>query len=233
CNVRIIAATHRNLEEAIARGAFREDLFYRLNVFPIEMPALRERIEDLPLLVRDFLRQNAAEGRGRLQFSAPAFGAMMHYHWPGTVRELCNLVERLSILHPDGVIGVGELPAKYRPPGWQPGSEPELPADDDDDEAASAATQEVNAEQDEEEQVLRMLTAPPEANGAALAQLPEQGLDLRSHLCAIERALIKQALQRSAGTVAHAARLLNLRRTTLVEKLRKFDMLADSAAPDL
>jgi sigma-54 specific flagellar transcriptional regulator A len=223
CNVRIIAATHRNLEQSIARGTFREDLFYRLNVFPIEMPALRARIEDLPLLVRDFARQNIAEGRGRLQFSAPAFGALMHYSWPGNVRELCNLVERLSILHPNGIIGVGDLPPKYRPPGWVPGTEPELPADA---ELSAANDRAVEAAAEDDEQAIRLLTTPLVAsNGESLAQLPDEGLDLRTHLYAIERALIKQALERSAGTVAHAARLLHLRRTTLVEKLRKFDML--------
>jgi sigma-54 dependent transcriptional regulator, flagellar regulatory protein len=235
CNVRIIAATHRNLEQSIARGTFREDLFYRLNVFPIEMPALRARIEDLPLLVRDFSRQNIAEGRGRLQFSAPAFGALMHYPWPGNVRELCNLVERLSILHPNGVIGVGDLPPKYRPPGWVPGTEPELPADIESDTASPESIVATEA-CDDDAGAIRLLTSPVRAaNGESLAQLPDEGLDLRTHLYAIERALIKQALERSSGTVAHAARLLNLRRTTLVEKLRKFDMLleADAALADV
>lgn len=227
CNVRIIAATHRNLEQAIARGAFREDLFYRLNVFPIEMPSLRARIEDLPLLVRDFSRQNIVDGRGRVQLSAPAMGALMHYSWPGNVRELCNLVERLSILHPNGTIGVGDLPQKYRPPGWVPGTEPELSAEAEttpiDAEAAASVANE------DDDQAIRLLTTPL-ANNGDLMQLPDEGLDLRTHLYAIERALIKQALERSSGTVAHAARLLHLRRTTLVEKLRKFDMLTDSEA---
>ncbi len=228
CNVRIIAATHRNLEKSIARGTFREDLFYRLNVFPIEMPSLRARIEDLPLLVRDFARQNIAEGRGRLQFSAPAFGALMHYAWPGNVRELCNLVERLSILHPNGEIGVGDLPPKYRPPGWVPSAEPELPAAVDAVAIAGADAVAVSVAEDDEGAAIRLLTSPVRAtNGESLTQLPDEGLDLRTHLYAIERALIKQALERSSGTVAHAARLLNLRRTTLVEKLRKFDMLLD------
>jgi sigma-54 specific flagellar transcriptional regulator A len=249
CNVRIIAATHRNLEESITRGTFREDLFYRLNVFPIDMPSLRSRVEDLPLLVRDFARQNATEGRGRVEFSAPAFGALMHYAWPGNVRELANLVERLSILFPDRLIGVAELPLKYRPPGWVPGSEREerlVIAEDsgieDADveasgEALSAARADTNTAKPtalEEEQALRVLTAVRSpSDDQSLAQLPEQGLDLRMHLYNIERALIQQALERSSGTVAHAARLLQLRRTTLVEKLRKLDLLTDAAASAL
>src|ERR1700761_5314837 len=98
CNVRIIAATHRNLEESIQRGSFREDLFHRLNVFPIEMPPLRSRSEDIPLLIRDFVAHNNAEGRGRLQLSQRALAALALHSWSGNVRELGNLVERLSIV---------------------------------------------------------------------------------------------------------------------------------------
>jgi len=239
CNVRIIAATHRNLEESIARGTFREDLFYRLNVFPIDMPSLRSRIEDLPLLVRDFARQNSAEGRSRVEFSAPAFGALMHYAWPGNVRELANLVERLSILFPDRLIGVAELPLKYRPPGWVAGTEREerlVVADDCgiEDERGQNAAAPVVQENLEEEQAMRLLTAARlSGDEPSLAQLPDQGLDLRMHLYNIERTLIRQALERSAGTVAQAARLLQLRRTTLVEKLRKLDMLSDPSVSSL
>jgi sigma-54 specific flagellar transcriptional regulator A len=245
CNVRIVAATHRNLEDSITRGLFREDLFYRLNVFPIEMPALRSRIEDLPLLVRDFARQNEAEGRGRVEFSAPAFGALMHYSWPGNVRELSNLVERMSIMHPSKLVCVAELPAKYRPVGWTPSAErPTEPAKDVVKDrqvelpfqaARVAEAETVDAEQLAEEQALRLLTAThlPGPGMEELASLPANGLDLRSHLYDIERALIRQALERSSGTVAQAARLLNLRRTTLVEKLRKFEMLAEDATSEI
>ncbi|MGH8220623.1 MAG: sigma-54 interaction domain-containing protein, partial [Steroidobacteraceae bacterium] len=90
CNVRIVAATHRNLEEAIARSAFREDLFHRLNVFPIETPPLRERIEDLPLLARDFIAHNVSEGRGHVELSPRALAALALHRWPGNVRELEN-----------------------------------------------------------------------------------------------------------------------------------------------
>jgi sigma-54 specific flagellar transcriptional regulator A len=239
CNVRIIAATHRNLEDSITRGTFREDLFYRLNVFPIDVPSLRSRIEDLPLLVRDFTRQNASEGRGRVEFSAPAFGALMHYAWPGNVRELGNLVERLSIMHPNKMVGVAELPAKYRPTGWVPSVEPEVPSmsalqselgDPMPGESVEGSSDALSDGLGDE-QALQLLTANTNGNEAVeeLTCLPIDGLDLRSHLYTIERALIRQALDRSSGTVAQAARLLNLRRTTLVEKLRKFDMLADDA----
>jgi len=236
CNVRIIAATHRDLEDSITRGVFRQDLFYRLNVFPIEMPSLRDRMEDLPALVEQFARQNACEGRGLVRLSEPALDALTQHPFPGNVRELSNLVERLSILCAERVVDVEDLPVKYRPPGWM----------------ASACQAPVAAPRREPSGVESPVVAAPRAVPAAavepsaglddgaeiglfgsdeqrllegLAQLPPEGCDLRSHLFTIERNLIRQALERTDGTVAHAARLLRLRRTTLVEKLRKFGML--------
>src|SRR5690349_7145327 len=118
CNVRIIAATHRNLEESMARGTFREDLFHRLNVFPIEMPALRSRLEDLPLLIRDFAAHNVAEGRSEVQLAPRALAALTLCPWPGNVRELANLVERLSIVTAGRTADINDLPPKYRPADW-------------------------------------------------------------------------------------------------------------------
>src|SRR5689334_13865313 len=112
CNVRIIAATHRNLEDSISRGAFREDLFYRLNVFPIEMPSLRSRIDDLPLLLRDFSDRNVDAGRSKVELTARALKVLSAYAWPGNVRELGNLIERLSILCPNRRVDVADLPLK-------------------------------------------------------------------------------------------------------------------------
>jgi sigma-54 specific flagellar transcriptional regulator A len=234
CNVRIIAATHRNLEDSIQRGAFREDLFHRLNVFPIEMPALRARIEDLPLLVRDCIATNLQEGRGRVQLSPRALGALALCQWTGNVRELANLIERLSIVCAGRTVEVRDLPPKYRPPvDWTLEVKAlELPApapadeDEDDehlnDEHALSVLEEVELERAERKETTHKVTS-----GDALATLPEDGLDLREHLLMIERQLIEQALQRSRGTVAKAARLLNLRRTTLVEKMRKLGMGGD------
>ena len=113
-DVRIIAASHVNLEEAIKIGRFREDLYYRLSVFPIEMPGLRDRIEDLPLLVNDLINRVASEKRGSIRLSAGAMNAMSRYRWPGNVRELANLIERLLILYPNGLVEAHELPDKYR-----------------------------------------------------------------------------------------------------------------------
>jgi sigma-54 dependent transcriptional regulator, flagellar regulatory protein len=242
CNVRIIAATHRNLEESITTGAFREDLYHRLNVFPIEMPALRTRIEDLPLLVRDFIAHNMAEGRGQVQLSPLSLAALSLHRWTGNVRELANLIERLSIVCSGRVAHVGDLPAKYRPSDWTAVTEPpqislaeqhsHIPAsleflfgDEGTPELLSAGAL---LEAAETQHLPARVTELAGSSDAAV--LPAAGIDLRAHLTQIERRLIEQALERSHGTVAHAARLLGLRRTTLVEKLRKLGLVSSDAA---
>ncbi len=113
-DVRIIAATHKNLEKMIEDGTFREDLYYRLNVFPIEMAPLRERVEDIALLLNELISRMEHEKRGSIRFNSAAIMSLCRHDWPGNVRELANLVERLAIMHPYGVIGVGELPKKFR-----------------------------------------------------------------------------------------------------------------------
>jgi sigma-54 specific flagellar transcriptional regulator A len=248
CNVRIIAATHRNLEEAIAGSAFREDLFHRLNVFPIDTPPLRERVEDLPLLVRDFVAHNITEGRGHVEISPRALAALALHRWPGNVRELANLIERLSIVCGGRIARVADLPAKYRPADWTPALEPrvgELPDDPVCEPAPAMSVAEAQAliAASTSDDADSAADAPdggfpdePAANlgdsGADQAALPPAGIDLRAHLTAIERRLIEQALDRSGGTVAHAARLLNLRRTTLVEKMRKLGMTGEIVTED-
>jgi sigma-54 specific flagellar transcriptional regulator A len=246
CNVRIIAATHRNLEESIARGTFREDLFHRLNVFPIEMPALRSRLEDLPLLIRDFAAHNVNEGRAEVQLSPAAMSALAMCPWPGNVRELANLIERLSIVTGGRVADVADLPAKYRPSGWNADWVPPPFASEI---AALDATvpERILLEGDELPPGTKLMATndavidydtddAPDANPAgsatSLAVLPEEGIDLRAHLLDIERRLVTQALERSGGVVAHAARLLGLRRTTLVEKLRKLDLMSGELATE-
>jgi sigma-54 specific flagellar transcriptional regulator A len=242
CNVRIIAATHRNLEDSIVRGAFREDLFHRLNVFPIEMPALRSRIEDLPLLVRDFIAHNIAEGRGQVQLTPRSLTALALHRWPGNVRELGNLIERLSIVRAGRTAEVGDLPMKYRPADWSPETDKTFSVADElpivEDEQPLDDLQQYIME-DAATTIVAAVTGIQEAASPAIQPasvdnsfLPENGLDLRAHLLAIERSLITQALDRTGGTVAHAARLLHLRRTTLVEKLRKLGMLSGEAATE-
>ena len=194
-DVRILAATHRNLEEGIKTGEFREDLFYRLNVFPIEVPPLRDRVEDIPLLVNELVRRIEHEKRGSVRLSPGAIYALCQYGWPGNVRELANLIERLAILHPYGVVDAGDLPEKFR-----------------------------NGEIDVSEKLVDALVGAPVTSEDLDPRLPRDGLNLKEHLGYMEISYIKQALTDSSGVVAHAAKRLGMRRTTLVEKLRKYGL---------
>ncbi len=202
-DVRIIAATHKNLEKMIEEGTFREDLYYRLNVFPIEMPPLRERVEDIPLLMNELISRMESEKRGSIRFNSPAIMSLCRHDWPGNVRELANLVERMAIMHPYGVIGVMELPKKFRH------------VDDEDERYAASLHEEMEE---------RAAIAAPMSSHEANALLPEEGLDLKEYLGNLEQALIQQALDDAGGVVARAAERLRIRRTTLVEKMRKYGM---------
>ena len=197
-DVRLIAATHKNLEEMIVSGEFREDLYYRLNVFPIEMPPLRQRIEDLPLLLEELLGRLKEQGLDSVKLHSSAIASLQKHSWPGNVRELSNLLERLAIVYPDGVVGVSELPAKFQ-------------YIDEPDPERYKVTEKSQADN------VDVLSSAP-----SLDLLPEGGVDLKEHLELIEKSLIEQALSRNSGVVARAAETLQIRRTTLVEKMRKF-----------
>jgi len=202
-DVRIIAATHKNLETMIETGDFREDLYYRLNVFPIEMPALRERVEDLPLLLNELISRLENEQRGSIRFNSAAIMSLCQHNWAGNVRELANLVERMAIMYPYGVAGVKDLPAKFRYVEEQ---------DNADDEEASS-------------QHLAALQAVANiVNIDAKPLLPHEGIDLKAYIASLEQNLIQQALDDANGVVARAADKLQIRRTTLVEKMRKYDL---------
>jgi sigma-54 specific flagellar transcriptional regulator A len=112
-DVRILAATHKDLEKMIDEGEFRQDLYYRINVFPIEMPPLRERADDVPLLLNELITAMEAESRGSVRFNSGAIASLCRHNWPGNVRELANLVERMAILHPHGIVGLEDLPNKF------------------------------------------------------------------------------------------------------------------------
>ncbi|NOQ16297.1 MAG: AAA domain-containing protein [Methyloprofundus sp.] len=208
CNVRVISATHRNIEQAIEGNLFREDLFYRLNVFPIEIPALRERIEDIPLLINDLLVRLVSAKRDSVTLTANAINVLMQYAWPGNVRELANLVERLTIMHPNGTVDVADLPAKFR----QFSVSEQIVVEGAPENFLELAQEiEDKIEQEVVQTVFR-------------AQLPAEGMDLKEYLNEVEISLIQQALNDCNGVVAHAAKRLNMRRTTLVEKLKKFNL---------
>ena len=205
CDVRIIAATHRNLEAGTAEGRFREDLYYRLSVFPLEMPALREHLEDMPDLISEFNQRLQRRGLGSVRFSGSAMQALRQHTWPGNVRELSNLVERLAILYPNGEVRANDLPEKYR--GVQPI-----------DEASGSILRAMLDGQSKPAPTQNRVSLDTEV------LLPEGGVDLKDHLADIEVGLIRQALDITDGVVAHAAKLLHMQRTTLVEKLRKYGL---------
>ena len=198
-DVRIIAATHRNLDLMITENTFREDLYYRLNVFPIELPSLKERSEDIPLLLNELVTRMENEQRGSIRFNSTAIMSLCQHEWSGNVRELANLVERMAIIHPYGVIGVQNLPAKYRH------------VDVGEENFAPTATAAPHAS-----------TGYVNMNDNPL--LPDQGIDLREYITKLEMSLIQQALNDCGGVVARAADKLCIRRTTLVEKMRKYEL---------
>ena len=202
-DLRVIAASRHDLEARVAAGSFRDDLYYRLNQYSIELPPLRERAEDIPLLLNELIARMEHEKRGSIRFSSAALMSLCRHDWRGNVRELANLVERLAIMHPYGVIGVGELPKKFRHLDGE-AAEESASAHAPAPEAGLAAG------------ALPGLDAP--------ALLPVGGLDLKDYLGNLERSLIQQALDDAGGVVARAAERLRVRRTTLVEKMRKYGM---------
>jgi sigma-54 specific flagellar transcriptional regulator A len=208
CNVRIVAATHRDLESAIVNGgAFREDLFYRLAVFPIEMPSLRERIGDLGELIEEFTTRFKRRGLDTAVLTAEAIRTLGRHTWPGNVRELGNLVERLAVMFPGRSVSGADLPARYRA----------LQSFEDMYELPTAAAP-ISAES---------MNPVADFRGSALTSAPnlsDDGLDLKDYLAEIEVALIRQAMALSGNVVAQAAKVLRLQRTTLVEKLRKYNL---------
>ncbi len=203
CNVRVIAATHRDLEAMIRVGEFREDLFYRLNVFPIALPALRERAGDIGALVSALSAEVEARQRVSVRFDAAAMAAFESYSWPGNVRELANLVERMAIAHPGSVVGIANLPGKIRAQG------------------PTEAMGESSVERIGNDALIDP-DRPP--------SLPVNGIDLKDYLNRLERSLIRQALDDTDSVVARAADRLHIRRTTLVEKMRKYGLQRSDVA---
>ena len=209
CDVRIIAATHRHLAEEIKESRFREDLFYRLNVFPIEVPPLRDRTEDIPLLIHEITACLEANNRCAVKFTKASLAVMMQHDWPGNVRELANLIERMAIIYPNGCVDAINLPEKFK--DYQVPDDLSMVVEDIDSDNVDISSE-------------WLVNDALEPTSIGLAQLPEQGMDLKEYLTVMEGDLIRQALHESNGVVAHAAKRLNMRRTTLVEKLRKIDM---------
>lgn len=181
-DVRIIAATHSDLEKMVAQGTFRQDLFYRLNVIPVHLPALRDRREDIPLLVQSFLQRLCAEQvpARTVTMSQEAMRRLMAHSWPGNVRQLENVVERaMAFSHGRSQIDVADLGPEIQ----------------------------------------NVPVGPDDGN----TWFPEEGLDLERYIEGVELTLIRRSLERTQGNKLQAARLLNLKRTTLIEKLKRLE----------
>ena len=180
-DVRVIAATHSDLAKMVAEGTFREDLFYRLNVIPVQLPALRERREDIPLLVQHFLERLGQEaGRGPVTMSQEAMRHLMAYPWPGNIRQLENAVER-------------------------------------------ALAFSMGRSQIEVTDLTKELQNQPDAATDSQVWFPDEGIDFDRYIEAVELSLIRRSLERTQGNKRQAAKLLNLKRTTLIEKLKRLE----------
>jgi DNA-binding NtrC family response regulator len=189
-DIRVVAATNQELEALVKQGNFREDLYYRLNVIPIRVPPLRERVSDIPLLVVHFLQEfSKKKKKAAKRLSPQAMDLLIRYPWPGNVRELENLMERLVILTEGNVVEVEDLPQRFR------------------DTTSMGGT------------------------GAESIDFPADGLNLPQALQEFERRLILKALERSNWVKSRAAQLLNLNRTTLIEKMKKQQILTPEAPP--
>ncbi|MCF8710087.1 sigma-54 interaction domain-containing protein [Rhizorhapis sp. SPR117] len=193
-DTRVISATHQNLEERIDKGQFREDLYYRLAVFPIHLPPLRDRPEDVPALIQFFLAKMATP-ETILSFTPGAMARLITHEWLGNVRELRNVVERAIILFPNMQIGADQVEALFRR------------------RHSNAPTTEL---------IQQSLPAMPSADFSAA--IGADGIDLKQHLAEIERRYIAAALTQADGVIADAARLLSMQRTTFIEKMKRLDV---------
>ncbi len=194
-DVRIIAATHQNLEELVAAGQFREDLYYRLAVIPLIAPPLCERPDDIALLIERFIdRFSRRKTDKRTTIDPVAMQSLRSYSWPGNVRELENLMQRLVILHRGKRVTLKELPEKYR--------------------CVEVKTEEISSPPSETGE-------PPFSSASPETEWSDDGLDFNGLISEFEDRLILQALSRTGGNKKEAARMLNLKRTTLIEKIKK------------
>ncbi|MFZ9138165.1 MAG: sigma-54 interaction domain-containing protein [Hylemonella sp.] len=240
-DVRVVAATHRDLEAEVAAGRFREDLYYRLNVLPMHIPPLRERAEDVPELLSFFADRFAGKGQQAISFSSEFLQALQCYTWPGNVRELSNLVDRFTALFRGQQIDLALVPPSFLPK--------ELRAIQAERVGKVSPTLELSPHASNE----RQLDSKPATQAQTLAEsaadapndvediimlaqglpcLPPQGLSLKDYLADIERDLILQALNRAQGNVSQTARLLNLQRTTLIVKLDKYELRHNDSVDD-
>jgi len=231
-DIRIVAATHKNLVACVVDGSFREDLYYRLNVFPIDMPSLCQRRDDIPQISRTLIKELGALHGQPIRLTRAAQQALSNQVWPGNIRELRNLLERLHVLYPGKEVDRSDLPVDYQ------GRKKPLKEESDAPDLASIQSVEVNDQpapnvrniQNQNSRGQRSKLAEAESPREEVEELLEgfgevgMPVDLKQRVREIERAYLEEALSQSDGVVSKAAGLLGMQRTTLVEKMKKLDV---------
>jgi len=237
-DVRVIAATHKNLPDLVQARQFREDLFYRLNVVPLAVPPLRERSDELPMLCRHFAELHAG-GAAPIAFTDLSLALLAEYDWPGNVRELSNLIVRFSVLFSGQTLDLLNMPPMILPPGlqtllrdhcerqgasWEPDLMPEFPLTREEslldyfrDSTAAEdvpAPVPVGSDQDPLQALLR--------GAESIRTLPSEGIEAKGLLERLEMTLIRLALRQTSNNNTHSARLLRMERTTFIQKVARY-----------
>ena len=213
-NLRMVFATHQNLEKKVNDGTFRADLFYRINVFPINVPTLSERAEDIPLLL-DYILKSVKDNNKLPKFSDEALIAFKRHLWPGNIRELKNVVERACILFPGNEINRNNV--------YENLLRLKVPTSEEEQNALWDATQNLDLNNKEENNKNSNSPLPHPKHYADWFDFFDN-IDLRVYLRDVEIVLIESALKRSGGTVSKASELLKINRTTLIEKMKKLQI---------
>jgi len=240
-DVRVIAATHQNIESLIDEGRFRKDLYYRLNIMPVEVQPLAERVNDIPVLIEHFAKQQAQGAKAPISISQASMELLSNYDWPGNVRELSNLIDRYTTLYAGQEVDLRSVPVSMVPAGikklmgldcigvanrnqlgnieTKPSARKLKFVKEENFRLSSIKTKEKESSilDSPIDQVQRVI---------ALAQggqdFPDEGVELKQRLLEIETHLIREALSKAKGNVSKTARLLSLQRTTLIEKINKY-----------
>ncbi len=213
-NLRMVCATHQNLEKKVNEGTFRADLFYRINVFPINVPTLSERIEDIPLLLSHLIKSIRSD-QGLPTFSKEALNALQRHLWPGNIRELKNVIERACILFSGKEVTKNQV--------FENLLRLKIPTSEEEQQALWDATQNLEIDINDDSTFKKAAPLPHPKHYADWFDFFDN-IDLRVYLRDVEIVLIESALKRSQGTVSKASELLKINRTTLIEKMKKLQI---------
>ena len=240
-DVRVIAATHQNIESLIDEGRFRKDLYYRLNIMPVEVQPLAERVKDIPVLIEHFARQQAQGAKAPISISQASMELLSNYDWPGNVRELSNLIDRYTTLYAGQEVDLRSVPVSMVPAGIKKLMERDCIGVTNRTQLGNIETKpsarKLKFVKEENFRLSSIKTKDKEISildspidevqrVIALAQggqdFPDEGVELKQRLLEIETHLIREALSKAKGNVSKTARLLSLQRTTLIEKINKY-----------